>query len=144
LWEGVIPLAGNPAVPLFVEGDRQAPDAAGLSLARELPRRWEEIAPAVATALFEHFEPYREAVLAGEELDQDLVEMESPRDVWQNVAPHAVLISSLRGSPEPGPIIEIQYHAKWDDEHTLGARIQQWKLFELCGSVLETRVRRSS
>ena len=31
--------------------------------------------------------------------------------------------------------IEAAYKVEWDEEHTLGARIQEWRLVELCGSV---------
>ena len=33
-------------------------------------------------------------------------------------------------------IIEIQYHVSWEQEHALGARIKDWELSELCGSVM--------
>ena len=134
-WEGVIALGGHPEVPLFVEGGREAPDAGGLALARDLTRRFDELRPAIAVALFEHYEPYRDPVVAGEETDPDLVMMSSVNDVWPHAEPVAVLIQPLRGSPEPGPIIEIQYRVVWDEEHTLGARIQGWRVFEMCGSV---------
>jgi hypothetical protein len=32
--------------------------------------------------------------------------------------------------------IEIGYQVAWDEEHTLGARIRDGALLELCGSVL--------
>lgn len=31
--------------------------------------------------------------------------------------------------------VEVAYRVEWDEEHTLGARIQEWRLIELCGSV---------
>ena len=31
--------------------------------------------------------------------------------------------------------IEVAYKVEWDEEHTLGARIQEWRLVELSGSV---------
>jgi hypothetical protein len=33
--------------------------------------------------------------------------------------------------------VEIGYRVPWDEEHTLGARLRQGRLVELCGSVLE-------
>jgi hypothetical protein len=42
-----------------------------------------------------------------------------------------VLIEPLDGVPT----IEIALSVAWDEEHTLGARIQEWRLLELCGSV---------
>jgi hypothetical protein len=31
--------------------------------------------------------------------------------------------------------VEVAYTVAWDDEHTIGARIQKWQLVEMCGSV---------
>ena len=34
------------------------------------------------------------------------------------------------------PTVELGFRVDWDDEHTLGARIRDGELVELCGSVL--------
>ena len=50
----------------FSTGPRAAPGEAGLGLARELGPRYATLLPAIERALFEHYEPYAEAVESGE------------------------------------------------------------------------------
>ena len=54
----------------------------------------------------------------------------TPDDVWGGVTVQSADIDA--GHTEfPN---EIRYRVLWDDEHTLGARIAQGRLIELCGS----------
>lgn len=124
-------------VALSIAGDRKGPDHASLELARQLPSRMGEIKPKIAQALFEHYEPYREAHERGESPNEDgsFPLISNAEDVWPHTELAHVTIEFLRGAPGQGPVIEIALATSWDEEHTVGARIQGWRLFELCGSV---------
>jgi hypothetical protein len=132
-WRGTITLGDHGAVPLLLAGPRAAPAEAGLGLARELASRYAALRPVIARALFEHYEPYAEAVAAGEE-DGDAVVpgLPGPGDVWAHAALVQVRIEPLGGTET----VELAYRTAWDTEHTLGARFQGWALVELNGSIL--------
>jgi len=90
--------------------------------------------PAIEQALFEHYEPYAEAVTAGElpSPSEALPRIAAPSEVWSHVSLVFVSITPLSGFLTT----ELGYTTAWDDEHTLGARFQSGKYIELCGSVL--------
>lgn len=125
-------------IDLRLAGGRQLPDAESLSLARELPTRYEALLPQIQASFFEHYESYRDADSTEElpEPFEPFPKIECADDVWPHVFAKRVLIEPLQGSPQDDPTIEIAYHVAWDEEHTVGARIQGWSLFELCGSVV--------
>lgn len=132
-WRGAIALGTEGRVPLLLAGTRAAPGAGGLGLARELGPRYAALRPAIARALFEHYEPYAEAVDSGEEEGGETVpRLRGPDDVWAHVSLVRVLIEPLSGVDT----VEIAYRTGWDLEHTVGARFQHWALTELNGSVL--------
>jgi len=131
-WRGQIGLGPGPAMPLVLTGDWAAPHAARLHLARELPTRYPPLVPTIEEALFEHYEPYGEAIAAGDEPPHPRVPvLTQPEQVRPYVIPVRVLIEAVGGVDT----VEIAYRAAWDDEHTLGARIQGWRLVGLNGSV---------
>jgi len=136
-WRGRIALGQHGKIELGLSGGRQSPDAASLVLAHELPARYAALLPQIQASLFEHYEPYREAGSAGElpQLSGPFPDIQGAGEVWPHVVAQWVRIEPLRGAPEDGPTIEIAYRVAWDEEHTVGARIQGWQLFELCGSV---------
>ena len=78
---------------------------------------YEQVRPLVRDALVEHQAESLPAVGA--------VELEVPVPV------HATVISLDRR-----PTVELGYEVDWDVEHTLGARIRDGRVVELCGSVL--------
>jgi hypothetical protein len=137
-WKGRIVLAQHGSIELSLSGPRASPDSASLALARELPARYVALVPQIQGSLFEHYQPYREADSAGEppRSSEPFPKIERGEDVWPYVSAVWVRVEPLRGSPTDGPIVEIAYRVAWDEEHTVGARIQEWKLFELCGSVI--------
>ena len=137
-WRGIIALGQHGKFELSLSGGRQSPDSASLALARELPARYESLLSQIQASLFEHYEPYRDADSAGElpEPSEPFPKIERAEDVWPHVFSRWVRIEPLQGSPQDGPTIEIAYRVAWDEEHTVGARIQGWSLFELCGSVV--------
>jgi hypothetical protein len=133
-WKGAISVQGDGALPLRLSGTPAAPDAASLAMALELPDRFGGLLPALETALFEHYQPYRDAVAAGEfpEHPEPFPTIARAADVWEHATPEGVLVAPLDGVV---PTIEIALRTDWDVEHTLGARIQDWSLVELCGSI---------
>jgi len=89
--------------------------------------------PAIEQALFEHYEPYGEAVIAGElPAPSEARRIAVPGDVWSHVSLVFVSVTPLSGLLTT----ELGYATAWDDEHTLGARFQSGNFIELCGSVL--------
>ena len=131
-WRGTISFASHRNVPLRLSGGGKAPDPASLDLARQLPARFAELRPQIESQLYEHYEPYRESADAG-----GLPGIDRAEDVWLHVSPVHVLAAPLDGAPAPGLVLEIAYAVAWDEEHTVGARIQGGRLFELCGSVID-------
>jgi len=133
LWRGTIRLETG-VTPLVLAGTRTAPDPAALAVARELPTLYGAWRGAIESALFEHYEPYAEALAAGEieATDEALPHVALPAEVWPHVCLQYICVAALGGSLTT----ELGYAAAWDEEHTLGARFQGSTFVELCGSVL--------
>jgi hypothetical protein len=132
-WKGSINLPNGGAVTLLLSGDRTRPDERSILLGRELPQRYLGLRDEIARHLFEHYEPYREA-MAGDQpvaAGEPLPKVDAPNDVWPHTKLERVLIEPLDGVPT----VEIAYRVAWDEEHTLGAWVRDWRVFELCGSV---------
>ena len=108
----------------MLSGGRAAPDPDSVSLARELIARYATLRPAIARALFDHYEPSRES-------DEGIPGLSGPEHVWAHVSAERVLIEPMSRLDT----VEIAYRTAWDEEHTLGARFQGWQLVELNGSV---------
>mgnify|MGYP001765808679 CR=1 FL=1 len=132
-WHGQILLSPGSSVPVFVSGTRKEPDAQAIHVARGLSSQFLSLKPRIETALFEHYEPYAEAVASGEFSPQEnLPKISAPAGVWPHVSLAYVSVSPLSGSLTT----EFGYTVAWDEEHTLGARFQDVKFVELCGSVV--------
>jgi hypothetical protein len=129
-WRGTASLGGE-AVPVLLAGTSRGPDPGCLALARELPGQFPGLLPAIERALFEHYEPYREAAEHAEDA-QPVPGLAHPGDVWGHVNLRFVRVEPLDGTLT----VEIAYETAWDVEHTVAARLQRWTLLELCGSVL--------
>ena len=131
-WQGSIRI-GTDAVPLLVSGPSAHPDEAALELARALPGKYAGLQQEIQHHLFEHYRPYREAADRGEldDRSEPFPRMDAPRDVWAHARTEHVLIEPIEGVVT----VEIGYRVAWDEEHTLGAWIREWRVFELCGSV---------
>ena len=136
-WKGSINLPGTGKVELRVSGNGKMPYPANLEVARELVSRFRELESQIRKALFEHFEPYKTAYLAGgiEDGDEEFPQNMGIDDVFDHTKVDAVVIGQMEGAPTQDPVIEIAYITAWDHEHLLGARIQNLQLFELCGSI---------
>lgn len=130
-WKGSLTLPGVGAVPLLVSGGRSRPDEASLLLARQLTEKYGDLRDEIQRHLFEHYEPYKEAVGAGELDAPSFPAIQAAPDVWRHATVERVLIEPMEGIST----IEVAYRVAWDEEHTLGAWIRDWQMFELCGSV---------
>jgi hypothetical protein len=104
--------------------------AAARGLKAQLPA-WRST---IETALFEHYEPYAQAIAAGEfpEASESFPNIAAPAGVWPHASLEFISISPLDGSLTT----ELGYTTAWDEEHTLGARFVGGTFTELCGSVL--------
>jgi hypothetical protein len=118
---------------LRLAGTRKAPDVNALSLARELPSRYPAHVTQIEAALYDHFGPYAEANARGEldELEEPFPRISDAKKIWPYVYPSHISIEPMQGVPT----VEVAYRVGWDEEHTLGARLQNWQFLELCGSV---------
>ena len=134
LWRGLLAVEPGVSVPLTLSGTRTEPHAQALAAAREVAQAFPSWRPAIEQALFEHYEPYAEAVAAGElpSPGEALLHIAAPSDVWSHVSLVFVSVTPLSGLLTT----ELGYTTAWDDEHTLGARFQSGEFIELCGSVL--------
>jgi hypothetical protein len=134
LWRGTIPLGSKASLPLVLSGTREAPDAEAMRIACSVGTQFPAWRPAIETALYEHYLPYAEAGATGRlpSAAQAQPRIETPAMVWSHVSEVFVAIMPLDGVL----IVEIGYSVTWDEEHTLGARIQGGRFIELCGSVL--------
>lgn len=132
-WRGTFLLEGK-KVPLVVSGARAVPDAAALDVARSIAASFPSWRPTIERALYEHYAPYAEAVAAGEAdpPEPGLPRIEGPAAVWPHATAAFVQVAPLSGRLT----VEIGYRVAWDEEHTLGARLLEGQLLELCGSVL--------
>lgn len=132
-WVGTVSLPFHGPLELRLSGDRKAPDSKALALARELPSRYLSYKGEIEKALYEHFGPYAEAKSKGElaEIAEPFPQVSSAEQVWPHVYPAHVLIEPMEGTPT----IEVAYRVGWDEEHTVGARLQGGHFLELCGSV---------
>jgi len=132
-WKGGLELTPCGAFRLALTGSRKAPDPTAVGLAKELRERFKFLMPEIQNGLLEHYIPYKEAVDAGEETGSRCPEIASAEAVWPHVMPAHVLIEPIQGVPT----VEIAFRVAWDEEHTVGARFQNWKLIVLNGSVRE-------
>ena len=124
-WRGTISLAEQ-TVPLLIAGGKDQPDAEALALAQALPAQYAVFKPAIAQALFDHYEPY------GEDAESDVPKLGEAAQVW----PQVQLVHVLVDTVDKAMTVELGYTAAWDEEHTLGARFRDAKLLELNGSVV--------
>ena len=65
-WRGLLTVEAGVSAPLALSGTRTEPHAQALAAAHEVAQAFASWRPAIEQALFEHYEPYAEAVTAGE------------------------------------------------------------------------------
>ncbi|MDM0113072.1 hypothetical protein QTI66_13015 [Variovorax sp. J22R133] len=119
---------------MVLSGPRTEPDARAVAMARALPNAFAAWRPAIESALFEHHGAGAEPLTEGElQLAAGAVpNIGTASQVWQHASLVFVAVTPLDGVLTT----EIGYTTDWDEEHTLGARLRDGKLLELCGSVL--------
>lgn len=130
-WKGSITLPPGGTFRLALAGGRDAPDSTALQLSKELPGRFQALTPAIERGFFEHYLPYKEAVDAGEETDDQCPVITSADAVWPHVKPAHVLIEPLSGEWR----VELAFETEWDIEHTVAAIFHNWEMVEFNGSV---------
>ncbi len=131
-WRGSIQLESGPA-PLVLAGTRTEPDPIALAVANEVQARLAGWRATIEAAMFEHYEPYAEALAAGEEVaGEGFPSISAPAGVWPHVSLQYIAVLPLSGHLTT----ELGYTTRWDEEHTLGARFKGDAFVELCGSVL--------
>ena len=132
-WRGLVRLEGTD-LPLAISGSRKAPDESSLMAARSFSSALAALRPQIETALFEHYQPYAEAVTSGDfpPHAEGICEVDVPGDVWRHVVNKFVSIEPMSGAL----VTELGMAVAWDEEHILGARFDQGKFIELCGSTI--------
>jgi hypothetical protein len=134
-WRGSLTLAGGESVPLVLSGTKTEPDAQAIAVAKEVPAQFASWRATIEKELFEHYEPYAEALAAGklEPMEEPFPEIKAQSGVW----PHVKLVYVAVTPWGDTLTVELGYTTGWDVEHTLGALFQSGKFIELNGSVLQ-------
>jgi hypothetical protein len=134
VWRGSITIEPGSCAALALSGTRKEPAPQAVAAVRQAATAFAAWRPAIEKALFEHFEPYAEAVAVGElpEPNEVFPNITRPSEVWPHVSLVFVSVTPLDGVLTT----ELGYTTKWDEEHTLGVRFQAGKFVGLCGSVL--------
>ena len=85
-WRGLLTVEAGVSAPLALSGTRTEPHAQALAAAREVAQAFASWRPAIEQALFEHYEPYAEAVTAGElpSPSEALLRIAAPGNVWSH------------------------------------------------------------
>ena len=112
LWRGLLTAEDGVSAPLMLSGARTAPHAQALAAAREVKQAFASWRPAIEQALFEHYEPYAEAITGGElpSPSDALPRIAVPADVWSHVSLVFVSVTPLGGVLTT----ELGYTAAWD------------------------------
>jgi hypothetical protein len=131
-WRGAIDLNGV-QIPLALSGGGTQPDASALAIAKDLPAMFIRDRERLSSALFEHYEPYAEAVAEGELAPgSPLPTIHTPSDTWPYVEVESASVTPLGRNL----CAEVALRCAWDEEHTLGARYVNGTFVELNGSIL--------
>jgi hypothetical protein len=133
LWRGTLLVDSGSSVPLAIAGNRAQPDKTALEAAREVLAQLSHWRPAIERALFDHYQPYAEAVAEGDiEASASVPQIDVASEVWPHVSLTFIAVAPL------GAILttELGYAVAWDEEHVLGVRFQSNTFVELCGSTV--------
>jgi hypothetical protein len=131
-WRGEVHLASGRVVPLVVIGTRKGPNPEAVEHAVNLRRDLQSVESQLMRALFEHHEPYAEAVQDGELAAGKVPKVNDGVEALALAEVDAVVVIELDGALAT----EVCYRVPWDEEHTLGARFRGPQWVELCGSTL--------
>ena len=117
---------GGQDVEIRLPGSGKEPNPAAVNLLRELPKRFPSLQQEIAKHLYEHYQPCREALDAGEEVAPvggEFPKIGDPSEVWKSTRPVRVLVEST----EPKGKLEIAFEVRWDEEHIVGAELKTGK-----------------
>ena len=134
-WHGRIKLPALGEAELQLPGNERAPSEAARAMVVEgLPYHWVALQPAIERALFDHYEPYRDAA---SELDLDDVGDAIPAiarsaDVWRHVRHPLVRVADAGDDFD----VRFAFEVAWDVEHTIGIFVHDWAIYDVSGSVL--------
>jgi hypothetical protein len=133
VWRGSIALSPGTKVPVAIVGNAEGPAPEALSMAKELAARLPSWQGDIEKALFEHYEPYAEALASGElkHRGDPLPTITRPSDVWPQISWVDASIIPVGGELAT----ELDVTVPWDEEHTLGLLFSRGKFCALCGSV---------
>jgi hypothetical protein len=98
-----------------------------------LSKRYDGLKKEIEKSLYEHLEPYRDAIEEGTEStphNAEFLGVKTPAGVWPFVKPVRITVEDT-GSKR----LEVAYETAWDEEHTVGATIENWKVTNFSGSV---------
>jgi hypothetical protein len=132
-WHGRMTLGAHGKIDLILAGDRKAPSPAALALASGTAPATRTLLPQIERALLDHYGPYRDALLAGTPAAEraDFPQIDSVNELWDHVTVRSAEIDPKQHAFDT----EVAYAVTWDEEHTLGARIELGRFIELCGSI---------
>ncbi len=132
-WQGEIEITTLGVVPLFLGGDRKGPDTSSVNEAVAIEENFKTIRPQLMQELFEHYEPYAEAVRLGEYIvETPFPDVVDGTDALSKAKLEAASIVTLDGQIATELCLEVP----WDEEHLLGARFRGTQWVELCGSTI--------
>lgn len=133
-WRGEVSFPADRKTPLIIGGTRRGPDPQAVQHAVRMLADYASIQDQLKHALYEHYEPYAEAVREGHLRlrEGEFTEVTGPEHALRLAEPEAVAIVNLDGKLAT----EICYRVPWDEEHILGARFRGQQWVELCGSTL--------
>ncbi len=131
MWKGRMSLQNNQNVEVRLPGSGREPEPRSFSLLKDLTTRYPDLQKEIEKYLYEHYEPYREAVDTGEEVAAaggQFPRINLSSDVWKSTKPVRVAVDSMSK-------LEIAFEVEWDEEHIVGATIDNWNVVDFCGSV---------
>lgn len=117
-WQAHLDVPGHGKLRVLIAGAKSGLSAGAESEALLLLSAFAAWKPRIAQALLEHSEPYNC--------------VSSPEEAWRQASLQAAVVEPMAGIMTT----ELCFTTTWDEEHTLGARLQQGKWLELCGSTL--------
>jgi hypothetical protein len=132
-WKGTMTLPGGREVEVRLPGSGQEPDPAALGLLRELPGRYAGLGAEIAAHLYDHYEPYGETMDADEDAapgGDRVPRIGSPAEAWAAARAVRVIVESTAPSR-----LEIAFAVDWDEEHIVGATVEEWRTTGFSGSV---------
>jgi hypothetical protein len=123
LWRGFIDLAESKNIPISIFGNCSEPNLFALESTVQVLNSWDKISHEIQNSLYEHY-------LRGPTWSDSYPKIERTRLI-DFIALEQIVVEKRKGRV----VIEIAIRTAWDEEHTLGARLVNRKLEELCESI---------